>query len=66
MYERVSEIGALLFGSCLYCILSLPLTTCFVVSLISLLDYGLFVSMPLATLMQTSLGLYRSPTGPGR
>ena len=25
-----------------------------------------FVSVPLATLMQTSLGLYRSPTGPGR
>ena len=24
------------------------------------------VSMPLATLMQTSLGLYRSPTGPSR
>ena len=23
------------------------------------------VSMPLATLVQTSLGLYRSPTGPG-
>ena len=25
-----------------------------------------FVSVPLATLVQTSLGLYRSPTGPGR
>ena len=24
------------------------------------------VSVPLATLVQTSLGLYRSPTGPGR
>ena len=24
------------------------------------------VSVPLATLMQTSLGLYQSPTGPGR
>ena len=26
----------------------------------------LYVSVPLATLVQTSLGLYRSPTGPGR
>ena len=26
----------------------------------------LTVSVPLATLVQTSLGLYRSPTGPGR
>ena len=26
----------------------------------------LVVSVPLATLVQTSLGLYRSPTGPGR
>ena len=25
-----------------------------------------YVSVPLATLVQTSLGLYRSPTGPGR
>ena len=28
--------------------------------------WTLFVSMPLATLVQTSLGLYQSPTGPGR
>ena len=30
------------------------------------LPINFFVSVPLATLVQTSLGLYRSPTGPGR